>query len=103
MRTNRTSELVTDDKQPMKTLKTIILLVLTGASASIAADAQETPISLEQARELGRVKSRFLKETQADATVTNAIPEANLAYFQQSVRPIVMVPRSPRAGFESIS
>ena len=89
MRTNRTSELVTDDKQPMKTLKTIILLVLTGASASIAADAQETPISLEQARELGRVKSRFLKETQADATVTNAIPEANLAYFQQSVRPIL--------------
>lgn len=78
-----------DNKQPMKILKIAILFVLTGANTILAADAQETPISLEQARELGRSKSRFLKETQADSTVTSAIPEANFAYFRKSLRPIL--------------
>ncbi|NQV28484.1 MAG: DUF1587 domain-containing protein, partial [Rhodopirellula sp.] len=77
------------DKQPMKTLKIAILLVLTGTSTILAADAQETPVSLGQARELGRLKSRFLKATQADTTATHAIPSANVAYFQESVGPIL--------------
>ena len=83
------SKLVTDDKQPMKILKIAILFVLAGASVSRSADAPEKPISLEQARELGRAKSRYLQETQADSTVTSAIPEANVAYFQESLRPIL--------------
>ena len=82
-------DLVMADKQPMKTLKITFLFVLAGVGTLLTSDAQETPVSLEQARELGRTKSRFLKEAQADATVANAIPQANLAYFQESVQPIL--------------
>ncbi len=73
----------------MKTLKITILLVISGASTILAADDQETPVSLEKARELGRMKSRFLKVTSADAPATGAIPKANLAHFQESVGPIL--------------
>lgn len=83
-------ELVMADKLPMKTLKITFLFLLAGVGTLLASDAQETPVSLEQARELGRAKSRFLKEAQADATVDNAIPQANLAYFQESVQPILV-------------
>ncbi|MEO2013148.1 MAG: DUF1592 domain-containing protein [Fuerstiella sp.] len=69
----------------MKTLKITILLVLGSASTPWAADAQENPVTLEMAKELGRTKSRFLRETQADTTATRAIPKANIAYFQESV------------------
>ena len=73
----------------MKILKIAILFVLTGASVNLAADAPEKPVSLEQARELGRAKSRYVQEAQTDSTVTSAIPEANVAYFQESLRPIL--------------
>lgn len=83
-------ELVMADKPPMKTLKITFLFVLASVGTLLASDAQEPPVSLEQARELGRAKSRFLKEAQSDATVDNAIPQANLAYFQESVQPILV-------------
>ena len=73
----------------MKNLKIIILLIFTVASTVLAADAPEIAISLGQARELGRMKSRFLKETPADSTVTIAVPDANVAYFQDSVAPVL--------------
>ena len=48
------------------------------------------PITLEQARESGRMKSRFLRE-QDDDSALNAqsdIPKANVAFFRESVGPI---------------
>ncbi|MBP87568.1 MAG: hypothetical protein CMJ64_12725 [Planctomycetaceae bacterium] len=73
----------------MKTLKITILLMICSASTILAADGQETPITLEKARELGRMKSRFLKENKADTKATRAIPRANLAYFQKSAGPML--------------
>jgi len=71
----------------MKTLKFAILLVL--AVAIPVAVGQETPITLEAAKEQGRNKSRYLKETKAAADTSDAIPKANVADFQKSVQPIL--------------
>ena len=73
----------------MKTLKITILLVLGIACTILAVDGQETPITLETAKELGHIKSRFLKETKADTKATDAIPTANVADFQKSVAPLL--------------
>ncbi|MGZ0174398.1 MAG: DUF1592 domain-containing protein [Planctomycetales bacterium] len=73
----------------MKTLTVLIVLVLGSTIAIRTAAAQENPITLETAKELGRMKSRFLKETNADTTAANAILNANLAYFKESVGPIL--------------
>ena len=73
----------------MKILNITLLLVISVASAILAANDQETPITLEEARELGRTKSRFLNENQVETTTTHAIPKANVAYFQESVGPIL--------------
>ena len=73
----------------MKTLAIAILLVISSVRTVLAADNPDIPITLEQAREVGRMKSRFLKANQAAATATNAIPRANVAYFQESVRPLL--------------
>lgn len=74
---------------PMKILKLTLLIVLVSASTILSADVQVTPITLEAAKEQGRAKSRFLKETKAPAKATDAIPKANVAYFQKSVMPIL--------------
>jgi mono/diheme cytochrome c family protein len=74
----------------MKILKITILLVISSASTILAADELKTPITLDRAKESGRMKSRFLRVTEADAPATRAIPTANLAYFQQSVGPILI-------------
>lgn len=73
----------------MKSLKIAILLVLSSSCTILAGDTQEAPTTLEQAKEVGRMKSRFLKSTQADKSATRAIPKANLAYFQKSVGPLL--------------
>ena len=88
---NRATKLAKNEKQLMKTFLTIsILLVLGNACTNLAAAEQVTPTTLETAREQGRVKSRFLKETKAATNVTDAIQKANLSYFQESVGPILM-------------
>ena len=73
----------------MNILKITILFALAGSVAIFAADGQVTPVSLEAAREQGRVKSRFLKETKAPVKTNDAIPKADVAYFQKSVMPIL--------------
>ena len=74
----------------MKTHKIIILLLLGLGFPILAVDGQEIPISLETAKELGRIKSSFLKETKVDNPATiEGIPTANVAYFQQSVAPLL--------------
>ncbi|MDA1232802.1 MAG: DUF1592 domain-containing protein, partial [Planctomycetota bacterium] len=75
--------------QVMKILVNIILLVLGSAGAVLAAEGQETPISLEAAKAQGRAESRFLKESQPTATATDAVPKANVALFHESVEPVL--------------
>ena len=53
-----------------------------------AAD-EDTPPSLQEARDLGRSKSRLLKETSTATQPGSTIPKANLAPFENSIRPIL--------------
>ena len=73
----------------MRTLKNTVLIVLGSVWTILAANGQETPISLETAKERGRLKSRFLKEAKEVATDPNMIPKANVAFFHDSVGPIL--------------
>lgn len=74
----------------MKTAKVTMLLVLATAWTLWAARGEEPATSLEAARELGRAKSRFLKETkEAEKNVADVVPTANLAFFQESAAPIL--------------
>ena len=82
LQTIRKPKLAKNENLPMKTLKLTLLIVLVSASTILSADVQVTPISLEAAKEQGRAKSRFLKETKATPKATDAIPKANVAYFQ---------------------
>ena len=65
----------------------MLLLVLGSAWAILEASGQETPISMEAAKELGREKSSFLKATKEVARGPGIVPKANVAFFQKSVGP----------------
>ena len=73
----------------MTTRLAAILLVLGSTGILFAADGQEPPISLEAAKAQGRVKSRFLKEAKETGKSADAIPQANVALFQDSIGPIL--------------
>ena len=66
-----------------------VLLVLGGVWTIHAASVQEVTVSLEAAREQGRAKSRFLKDTPAAAKGSDVIPKPNVAVFQNSVGPML--------------
>ncbi|NBV25167.1 MAG: DUF1595 domain-containing protein, partial [Proteobacteria bacterium] len=66
-----------------------MLVVLGSAGTILAASGQETPISLESAKELGREKSSFLKATKEAPRGSGSIPKANVAVFQKSLGPIL--------------
>ncbi|MHC4878317.1 MAG: DUF1592 domain-containing protein [Planctomycetota bacterium] len=74
----------------MKFLQISIVLILGCASLFSAVAADDAPVTLEEAREIGRLKSRFLKETQAAENAGSVIPKANVAYFQESVKPVLL-------------
>lgn len=74
----------------MKFPTTVIVLVLSCACINPAVHAQEAPITLEQAREIGRLKSRFLREVEEEPTTTRDIPKANVAYFHESARAVLL-------------
>ena len=69
----------------MNTLRITILLVFGHVCSMLAAEADADPMTLEKVKELGRMKSRFLKESNTSTKPTHAIPKANLAHFQQSI------------------
>ncbi len=72
----------------MKTLETTLLLVISTACLDRAIDAQETPISLEEAREFGRSKSRFLSDKETNATKFDRdVPTANVEHYRKSLLP----------------
>lgn len=73
----------------MKRLQTTILLFLGSVCTIPAAPCEDTPISLDAAKDQGRNTSRFRKETAEVATATDEAPKANLTYFQESVGPIL--------------
>ena len=86
---HRSPKLAKNKEQPLNTPQILILLVLGSASIILASDGQEAPVTLDAAKEQGRAKSRFLKETKEAAKATGAIPKANVAFFQESVGPIL--------------
>ena len=73
----------------MKTLSITILLVLGIGYSILAVDGQEAPLTLQSAKELGRVKSRFLKEAHAETEASEVLPVVNLEDFQKSVAPLL--------------
>jgi len=81
--------------QPMNSIRVAILLVVASAHTLLAADPQQATKTLDQARESGRTKSRFLKvpgsqpATGGGAHDNARPPQANLADFQKSVGPIL--------------
>lgn len=85
----RTASQAQDVMKPMKTLKISILLLFGIAGAISVTNGREDLLTLEAAREQGRIKSRYLKETKATTENSEAIPKANLAFFQKSVEPIL--------------
>ncbi len=73
----------------MNTLKITILLVLGSVCPILAVGADANPLTLEEVKELGRMKSSFLKQTKKDTKATHVIPKANLSHFQKSIGPIL--------------
>ena len=63
--------------------------LLRGVDPVQADNGQATPISLEAAKEQGRVKSRFLKNSKEVSTAPDGIPKANVAFFKESVGPML--------------
>ena len=84
----------------MKRLQTTILLFLGSVCTIPAAPCEDTPISLDAAKDQGRNTSRFRKETAEVATATDEAPKANLTYFQESVGPILNMSCLPCHGPE---
>ncbi len=73
----------------MKIVKLSILLLFGSIGTIQIAEGQETPIALEAAKEQGRSKSRFLKETKEVTKAVDVAPKANVAFFRESVGPIL--------------
>lgn len=73
----------------MKPLILPLLLLLANAGAHGAALTPEPPLSLKEAREKGRQKSRFLKESSGEPKPVAATAAANLEDFQKKVHPVL--------------
>ena len=74
---------------PMDTFRSTILALLLSAGSVLAGEGPSKPVSLDSARDQGRQKSKFLKETKVSDQTTEALPKANLAFFQKSVMPLL--------------
>ena len=66
-----------------------VLLVLGSVCPMLAADTNVDPPILAKARELGRVRSRFLKETETDNQTNRTVPKANLTLFEKTIGPVL--------------
>ncbi|MCP3695270.1 MAG: hypothetical protein GY917_23935, partial [Planctomycetaceae bacterium] len=69
----------------MNILRISLLLVLVSAWSVLVAEDGADPLTLEKAREEGRVKSRFLKESPVDQANDQGVPKPNLGPFQASI------------------
>lgn len=70
-------------------VRLIVLSLLAGVSLSSVV-GQETPVSLEMAKDQGRQKSRFLKPGAGNEKPADALPNANVADFQKLVQPLLV-------------
>ena len=83
-------ELAEREKKVLSKSVTIaVLLVLGSVCPMLAADTNVDPPILAKARELGRVRSRFLKETETDNQTNRTVPKANLTLFEKTIGPVL--------------
>jgi hypothetical protein len=73
----------------MRILIVAILLVSVIACRAIATEPVATPLTLNEARQAGRAKSLFLKETEKKSETQPAIPVPNLDHFNKSIAPVL--------------
>ena len=74
----------------MKNLDITVLMIVVLVGAAPAAGDQERPTTLQEVRELGRAKSRFLTETPAEPPATPTEPKANVESFHESIRSVLL-------------
>ena len=72
----------------LKLLQIVILLVL-GNVCTHAAENETNPLSLADAREQGRLKSRLLQGPTWESSSPQGTPIVNPQHFKQSVRPVL--------------
>lgn len=87
--TSHVSALTATKPSLMHRLRITILLLISSACSTLAAEDGADSAALQKARELGRIKSRFLKANTTDTRSTATIPKANLAPFEKSIGPIL--------------
>lgn len=73
----------------MRVLLFPTLLLLGHAALQGAPDPADKPLSLESAREIGRQKSRFLKNSSTETKPLEATNTANTADFEKKVHPVL--------------
>lgn len=71
----------------MKILNLILLAVILSTAHYSNAGEGTDSVSLEEARELGRKSSAFLKRTASSPAVSHDVPKPNTAFFRTSVFP----------------
>ncbi len=74
----------------MKILDITVLIVIVFAGVIPAPGDEGKSPTLQEVRELGRTKSRFLIETEAGTPATHTVPKANIESFRKSVRPVLL-------------
>lgn len=73
----------------MNALRITIPLLLCAACPILATEPDTKSVTFEQARELGRAKSAFLKKSAVQIAVTQVVPEANIAHFKKAIGPVL--------------
>ena len=73
----------------MKVHNPLRSLLFLGAASCLTAFGQEPLVSLEEAKEFGRQKSRFLKTAPVSEKATGEAPVANVADFHRLVEPLL--------------
>ncbi|MBL8827214.1 MAG: DUF1592 domain-containing protein [Planctomycetaceae bacterium] len=73
----------------MRSFIVTILLLSHTIGTLLAAEPSRPPLSFDEARQVGRTKSRFLKETPAKAATTSTAPTANLDHFKQTIATVL--------------
>lgn len=78
-----------EDSCLINILKTTALLVLSNVCPVLAVEVDATPVSMQETRELGRKKSRFLKEIKRDHQSNHLVLKGNVDHFQKSIAPVL--------------
>jgi len=81
--------LTNKNRSLMIILRHSILLVITSACTLLAAEDGADPAALQEARDQGRINSRFLKASAAVPHTSQRIPKASLRPFETSIGPIL--------------